>query len=173
MLDLFGQTPGVTTPQVGFAVNMSNGNGIQIFGGNPAGAQLGFLTNYHNWSPLINDASVQPAFTINNSVAITAPRKLLSLQNNGVDKRSVDANGKTILPTGGAAPVIGQATLVAGTLTVATTAVTAASIIFLSRAVLGAGALGNLSYTISAGVSFTINTGTATEVSTVNWEIKN
>jgi hypothetical protein len=64
---------------------------------------------------------------------------------------------------------MGVATLVAGTVTVANTSVGANSRIFLTRATAG-GTLGQLSYTVTAGVSFTINSAAA-ETSTVNWMI--
>lgn len=79
----------------------------------------------------------------------------------------------------------GKVTLVGGTATVATTAVTASSIIRLYRqgvGATGAAALGELSVgTISAGVSFIINawvqsnatTLATTDVSSIGWEIVN
>lgn len=79
----------------------------------------------------------------------------------------------------------GSATLTGGTVTISTTAVTAASLIQLSRQSIGAtGAnpIGMLSVgTITAGVSFVINAATTasattlvgTDVSVVNWEIIN
>lgn len=63
---------------------------------------------------------------------------------------------------------MGQATLVAGTVTVANTKVTANSRIFLSREQIG-GTAGNLDYTIVAGVSFTINSDNAADTSSINW----
>lgn len=70
----------------------------------------------------------------------------------------------------GANARMGPATLVTGTVTVANTSVTATSRIHLTRATTG-GTLGHLSYTIAAGVSFTINSSSATETSSVNWVI--
>jgi hypothetical protein len=58
--------------------------------------------------------------------------------------------------------------MVAGTITIANTSVTASTRVFLSHAVAG-GALGALSRTINAGVSFTINSSSNTDTSTVNW----
>lgn len=63
---------------------------------------------------------------------------------------------------------IGTATLVAGTVTVANTSITANTKIFLSRATTG-GTVGHLSYTKINGTSFTINSGSGTETSTVDW----
>lgn len=63
---------------------------------------------------------------------------------------------------------MGQATLVGGKVTVANTTVTANTRIYLSRATAGGG-LGELSYTIVAGTSFTINSSSVTDTSVINW----
>lgn len=65
---------------------------------------------------------------------------------------------------------MGVATLAAGTVTIPNTSVTANSRILIQRRVAG-GTLGNLTYTKSAGVSFTINSTSNTETSTVDWVI--
>lgn len=65
---------------------------------------------------------------------------------------------------------IGQATLVAGTVTVANTSVTANSRIFLTVSAAG-GTQGFLRTTKSAGVSFTITSTNAAETSVVDWMI--
>jgi hypothetical protein len=87
----------------------------------------------------------------------------------GADKKALRAGG-----VGGGVSVaegtngrMGNATLAAGTVTVANTSVTATTRIFLSRATAG-GTLGQLSYTKNPGVGFTINSSTA-ETSTVDW----
>jgi hypothetical protein len=77
----------------------------------------------------------------------------------------------TGFPTG-AAGRTGNAVLVAGTVTVATSAVTANSVILLQYKTAG-GAQGFLSYTISAGTSFTITSSSGTDTSTVSWLIVN
>lgn len=72
-------------------------------------------------------------------------------------------------------PATGVATLVAGTVVVPLTAVTANSNIQVTRNTPG-GALGNLSVpaaNIVANTSFTINSDAAGETSTVNWEVIN
>lgn len=84
------------------------------------------------------------------------------------------AGNKLIIATGSNASV-GTATLSSGTITVNTTAVTANSIIFISRNTPG-GTLGNLSVpsaSITAGTSFVINSDSGSETSTVNWWIVN
>lgn len=68
----------------------------------------------------------------------------------------------------GANKTMGSAVLVGGTVTVNNTTVTANSILFLTRSATG-GTVGHLSYTISAGASFTINSSSATDTSTINW----
>lgn len=68
----------------------------------------------------------------------------------------------------GANARLGTATLVAGTVTVANTSVSANTKIFLSRATTG-GTVGHLSYTKINGTSFTINSSSGTETSTVDW----
>jgi hypothetical protein len=66
----------------------------------------------------------------------------------------------------------GNAVLVEGTVTVAAVRAVTASIILLARKTAG-GTLGNLTYTISTGVSFTITSSSATDTSTVSWWIVN
>lgn len=70
--------------------------------------------------------------------------------------------------TSGSVARMGTATLVGGTVTVANTSVGANTKIFLSRATTG-GTTGQLSYTKSNGVSFTITSTSGTETSTVDW----
>ena len=64
----------------------------------------------------------------------------------------------------------GTATLVAGTVTVANTNITATSIITLSYKTIG-GTAGILSYTLNAGVGFTINSSSNTDTSVVVYSI--
>jgi hypothetical protein len=70
----------------------------------------------------------------------------------------------------GTTPTAGLVTLVAGTKTVANTAVTTNSYFKLQRVSAG-GAIGDLTFTKSAGVSFTINSASATDTSVVFWEL--
>lgn len=78
--------------------------------------------------------------------------------------------GRGLRVAEGANAKLGVATLVGGTVTVANTSVTANSRIFIQRQAAG-GTLGNITYTKSAGVSFTINSSSATDTSTVDWHI--
>ena len=73
----------------------------------------------------------------------------------------------------GAAPTTGTATLVAGTASVATTAVTANSRIMLTRNTPG-GTVGDLSAPSASrvvGTSFVINSDSGTDTSTVDWMV--
>lgn len=83
----------------------------------------------------------------------------------------VEANELRLVTTGTGAAA-GNATLVAGTVVVANTAVVAGSIVLLSRKTIG-GTAGNLSYTVSAGVGFTINSSSGTDTSVVSWVLIN
>ena len=75
-------------------------------------------------------------------------------------------------PTG-AAGIAGRATLVAGTVTVSTTAVTASSVIQLTNCVTG-GTAGLLRVgTVTAGTSFVINSASGTDTSTICWSFVN
>lgn len=77
--------------------------------------------------------------------------------------------GAVILPNSGGAATIGNAVLVAGTVTVNTTAATASAYIILTRKTSG-GTLGTaITYTISAGTSFTITSDSALDTSTFTW----
>jgi len=63
---------------------------------------------------------------------------------------------------------IGSAVLAGGTNTVTNTSVTANTKIFMTRSTTG-GTAGHLSYTVSANTSFTINSSSGTDTSTINW----
>lgn len=64
----------------------------------------------------------------------------------------------------------GTVTLSAGTATVANTGITSSSIIRLSRQAAG-GTLGELSVSLTSGTSFTVNSSSSTETSTIYYEI--
>lgn len=83
--------------------------------------------------------------------------------------------GNKLNITSGSNASIGQATLVGGTVTVNTTAVTASSLIFLTDATTGALTnVGSLTVgTIVAGTSFVINSTNVLDTSKANWLIIN
>lgn len=90
-----------------------------------------------------------------------------------VDIGAAGAGFRHLYLVTGAAGTVGTATLVGGTVTVATSQVNAASIILISRNVVG-GTVGDLRLgAITAGTSFVINSASGTDTSTVNWAIIN
>ncbi len=64
----------------------------------------------------------------------------------------------------------GNATLVGGTVTVSNTTVGANTVIQLTRKTAG-GVIGDLTYTINAGTSFTIDSASASDTSVVTWTL--
>ena len=78
--------------------------------------------------------------------------------------------GKGIVIKSGSNAKIGTSTLVGGTITVANTSITANSRIFLTVSAVG-GTTGKLSTTKINGTSFTINSDSASDTSTIDWVI--
>jgi hypothetical protein len=66
---------------------------------------------------------------------------------------------------------LGVSTLSAGTVTVANTSVTSTTRIFLQRVSGAAANFGHLTYTINAGVSFTVTSSNASDTSVFNWHL--
>jgi len=85
------------------------------------------------------------------------------------EKARVSSSGFTIGSTGTAIASIkrASATLVAGTVTVSDTATTANTVVLMSVITPG-GTVGTLDYDVSAGSSYTINSSSATDTSTIN-----
>lgn len=79
--------------------------------------------------------------------------------------------GRGLRVAEGANAKMGVATLAGGTILVANTSITANSRIFISRVSGAAANFGTLTYTISAGASFTINSSNVSDTSVVNWLI--
>lgn len=101
-------------------------------------------------------------------VGTTTPSERLDVVGN------LKLTGKFITPSGANA-IVETDTLVAGTVTVNTNKIATNSVIFLTRNT-PSGTLGELSVpsaSIVDGVSFTINSSSATETSTINWFIIN
>lgn len=130
------------------------------------------LSGSITWTQLISSSGAFSATSLTASagdITATNGNLVLSTIGNGIQIKS------------GTNARIGQATLTAGTVTVANTSVTANSRIFLTRnAVNASTALGILTVgTITANTSFVINAATqgtpgtplAADVSTVNWYI--
>lgn len=109
------------------------------------------------------------------NVGGTAAVQRLSVLNTGdvgvgLGNILVNTVGKGMVIKSGANARIGQSTMVAGTIAVSNTSITANSRIFLTVSATG-GTQGILSTTKSAGVSFTINSTNAADTSTVDWYI--
>jgi|GEM_PF-6566245 len=107
----------------------------------------------------------------NVGIGTTSPSDRLEVSGN---IRLTTAGNKLIIPTGANASV-GTATLSSGTVTVNTTVVTASSIIYVVHNTIS-GTQGILSVpvaSITAGISFVINSSNAGDNSTVNWWIIN
>lgn len=62
----------------------------------------------------------------------------------------------------------GKVVLIAGTVTVVNTTVTANSLVFLSRALVG-GTVGDLSVVVTAGIGFVITSANALDTSTIGY----
>lgn len=82
----------------------------------------------------------------------------------------LDAAGGTLQYKSGSNQRAGTATLVAGTITVANTSVTSNTVINASRRTSG-GTIGLLSYSVTPGTSFTISSASASDTSTVTYEL--
>lgn len=78
--------------------------------------------------------------------------------------------GFVVSPLQDGAPDAGTVTLAAGTLAVANPNITAKSVVTLNRQAAG-GTLGQLSVALTAGTGFTLNSSSATETSTVYYEV--
>lgn len=129
-------------------------------------------------------------FTLTGSGAITAGAALSSAASGKVKaavggdpvvthayNTAADGELVSVVPAGsgdaGGAAIVasGTAVLVAGTVTVATTAILATDVVQLTRQVTG-GTVGHLTVgTIVAGTSFVINSSSGTDTSTVGWTI--
>jgi len=118
--------------------------------------------------PRVANEDTATAYIFDTKQTLTGAQ-LVSLKTAGTEKFAVAANGGIRLKSG-ANTSAGRATLVAGTVTVANTSVTANSLIFLTVSTAG-GTRGYLSTTKSAGTSFTITSTSATETSVVDWHI--
>jgi hypothetical protein len=106
--------------------------------------------------------------TVANAAALTAATNANSAAasaNTAAGNATTAANNAVA-----AASRTGNATLVAGTKAVADASVTANTIVLLSRKTAG-GTLGNLTYTVSAGVGFTINSTSGTDTSIVSYHL--
>lgn len=164
------------------------------------GGASGAISAVNGTANQITANTVANVVTLSLPSAITAPGSVTATTTLTATAGAITAtNGNLVLGTAGnkimstsvastttaGANSFGKVTLVSGTATIATTAITASSIVILTRqspGSTGAAALGQLSIgTISAGVSFVINALTTadstavatTDVSSIGWMIIN
>ncbi len=150
-------------------------------------ALMGLLTN-GGATPLNLDGGALTAGSVTSNTTVTATLGNITATNGNIVRGTAgnkDVYSSVATTTTAGANSAGKVTLVGGTATISTTAVTASSIIRLTRqgvGATGANPLGLLSVgTISAGVSFIINAWSATDatalaatdVSSIGWEIVN
>jgi hypothetical protein len=114
----------------------------------------------HNFSGLTNNSN---NWTLNSN-----PRPYNFVDNYTTQIGNLNIRGKLAPLSTGSAAICGNATLVGGTVTVNTTAATTSVLVLLTRKTAG-GTTGELTYTISAGTSFTINSSSGTDTSTISW----
>lgn len=106
-----------------------------------------------------------------NNTYTAGDRNFVKYTYGGVTSFAIHKSGKITQASGANLPT-GSATLVAGTVTVNNTLVTASSKIFFSVTTAG-GTQGHFSYTKTAGTSFTVTSSSATETSTFDYWIIN
>lgn len=163
----------ISTPGIFSALTRINAGAKYQLGGADVLVLGGVSTNDTFIQSNVADGASTVAVTVNSANALAnAAAKLLSVRNNGTEKVAADRAGKLIVPTGQADSVAGVATLVGGTVTVSTTSVKTGSTVLYARKTTG-GTVGQLSVTIVDATSFTINSSSGTETSTVSWFIVN
>lgn len=106
--------------------------------------------------------------TTSDSLVVDNNGTLKRIINPSIDGLSFTTVGKGLTIKSGTGQRAGNATLVGGTITVANTTVTANTLVNLTRKTAG-GTVGNITYTLSAGVSFTITSDSGTDTSTYTY----
>lgn len=145
-LAMISNTNGLDTDQAwSIKVGVETGNRLVVFG-----------SGEHDWSDGTSAADV------------TLGRTAAGILGVGLADFAITTAGKGLKIKEGTNGRMGEVSLVTGTKTVANTTVTNNTRIFLQRHTAG-GTIGDLTYTRSAGVSFTINSASATDTSLVNY----
>jgi len=139
-----------------------------------AGTPIGTPTTVANKSPIVVDSTNNLIYFYSTGAwhdSKGSGQPISPTSVTATDDISITTAGKGLKIKEGSNAKMGQSILVAGTVTVLTTAVTANSRIFLTVAIPG-GTQGFLSIgTITAATSFVINSTDILETSTVNWMI--
>lgn len=162
------------------ANDKANVGQLVIFGSTPYINVDGGTT----WIPLANGAGSFTSLTVTGAISagtgVTATTGGLTATAGNITATNGNlvlgtAGNKLSIATGANASIGTSAAMVAGTVTVATTAVTASSRIFLTVNTPGGtqGVLSAPTASIVAGTSFVINSSNAADTSTVNWWIVN
>lgn len=152
--------------------NSTNGVGINFQTTGSTGTLLdtGYLVIKKS---AVTSTTTTADFIVSLGNASASPIETFRVLANG-DVKAVTGNlvvavaGKGLQLKSGTGARAGNATLVAGTVTVTNTTVTANTIVYLTRKTAG-GTIGNLSYTLSAGASFTINSDSASDTSVISY----
>lgn len=148
---LADQTEGFLNTAIGY----NTGRGITTGGFNTIiGAQVTGLAAGLTNNIIIADGSGNQRITADAAGDVTVAQSLTI--------------GKNLVVPTGANTRAGNAVLAAGTRTIANTTVTANTLLFHSRKIAG-GTLGNLTYTITPGIAFTINSDNGGDTSTVSY----
>lgn len=119
---------------------------------------------------VVNDASSLQILALSDGGGLSLLGGATIADNLTVNTGDLIANtaGRGLKVKEGSNARMGVAVLVGGTIAVSNTSVTANTRIFLSRSTTG-GTTGDLSYTLIAATSFTINSSNAADTSTINW----
>lgn len=167
---------GTGTSSVFLATIRANGTNLTSV----SNSYLTIDTRIGNASADASAGSGMLRFLFFRDIAGTLPvvnRYLIDVRNSTTPLLSITANGdaffrqagRGIVHAAGAGAIVGRATLVAGTVTILIPTVDANTEVFLTRRTAG-GTIGNLTYTVAAGASITINSDNVLDTSVVSYK---
>jgi hypothetical protein len=166
-----------TSASGGITISRAGAPGMWLFPGD--GRYVMVSTGYTGWTSGSTPTSGQDSRISRSSAGVlqigtTANNALGSLLLTNLTASgtlSFTTVGNSITYKSGTGQRAGNATLVSGTVTVTNTSITANSVIILTRKTAG-GTIGDLTYTLSAGASFTINSANILDTSVVSYLIQ-
>lgn len=166
----------LTTPKGGTGVSTLTANGILVGAGSSSIVALSPATN---GQVLMGVTSNNPAFTgspsfsgsVTAATSITASSGNITATNGNLVLST--AGNKLSIATGTNASVGVTANMVAGSVTVTSTAVTTSSVILYARNVVGGELTGAVKISAQANGSFTLASESPTETSTFNYIVIN